>query len=176
MRKFPWRIRTIVSRKFSRRTQGMNADSEISHVTDARVYVCTLQIKHAVACTWVYTVCLHMEQAFKILPEEMKLEETFHFITRIKYWSSFEHTVAFANREYNHAMLWVLVKLSRNQWPVNLLFSVLWDSILDSILDSLFSIRAGIVNRVENQDSQWTVNLLLKGTVGYLSPGKTKQG
>ena len=49
-------------------------------------------------------MCLHMEQAFKILLEEMKLdtdvlEETFHFITRIKYWSSFEHTVAFANRE-----------------------------------------------------------------------------
>ena len=43
-----------------------------------------------------------MEKAFEILLEEMKLdtdvlEETFRFITRIKYWSSFEHTVAFAN-------------------------------------------------------------------------------
>ena len=42
--------------------------------------------KHAVvyllACTWVYTVCLHLEQAFKTVLEEMKLdtdvlEETF---------------------------------------------------------------------------------------------------
>ena len=41
-----------------------------------------LQNKHAVACTRVYTACLHMEQAFVTLLEEMKndtdvLEETF---------------------------------------------------------------------------------------------------
>ena len=103
----------------------MNADSEISHVTDGRVCLQLMFIKpssgispelfdvtnkHAVACTRVYTVYLHMEQAFEILLEEMKgdtdvLEETFRFITRIKYWSSFEHTVAFANHEYNHAVL-----------------------------------------------------------------------
>ena len=40
--------------------------------------------KYAVACTRVYTVCLHMEQAFETLVEEMKvntdvLEETFAF-------------------------------------------------------------------------------------------------
>ena len=51
-----------------------------------------------------------MEQAFEILLEEMKLytdvlEETFRFITRIKYWSSFKHTVTFANHEYSHAVL-----------------------------------------------------------------------
>ena len=40
--------------------------------------------KYAVACTRVYTVCLHMEQAFETLVEEMKVytdvhEETFAF-------------------------------------------------------------------------------------------------
>ena len=42
----------------------------------------TLHNKHAVACTQVYTVCLHLEQAFETLLEEIKLdtdvlEETF---------------------------------------------------------------------------------------------------
>ena len=55
-------------------------------------------------------MCLRMEQAFEILLEEVKLdtdvlEETFRFPTRIKCWSSFEHTVAFTNREYNLAVL-----------------------------------------------------------------------
>ena len=55
-------------------------------------------------------MCLHMEQAFEILFEEMKLdtdvlEETFHIITQIKYWSSIKHAIAFVNREYNHAVL-----------------------------------------------------------------------
>ena len=75
----------------------MNAISEqkISHVTD--VYVTAdlyqaspdkpqnrlaLRNKHAVDCLRVYTVCLHLEQAFETLLEEMKLdtdllEETF---------------------------------------------------------------------------------------------------
>ena len=46
--------------------------------------------------------------------------------------------------------LYVFVTLSRNQSWVNLLFSVLRDSILDSlfwILDSRFSISEGIQNR-----------------------------
>ena len=68
--------------------------------------------------------------------------------------------------------LYVFVKLSRNQSWVNLLFSVLQDSILDLILDSSFSIlnswfvqELRIVNRVKNRHSQHTVNLLLNGTV-----------
>ena len=45
------------------------------------------------------------------------------------------------SRLYNHAALcYSGTKLSRNQSLVNLLFSVLQDSILNSILDSLFSI------------------------------------
>ena len=50
--------------------------------------------------------------------------------------------------------LYVFVKLLRNQSWVNLLFSVLRDSILGSILDSR-----------SNRDWQQTVNLLLNGTV-----------
>ena len=72
----------------------------------------------------------------------------------------------------------MFVKSSRHQSWVNLLFSVLRDSILDSILDSLFSIldsrfvqESRIANQVENQDSQQTVNLLLNGTVGVACGG-----
>ena len=67
---------------------------------------------------------------------------------------------------------YVFVKLSRNQSWVNLLFSVLRDSIRDLIpnslfliLDSRFAQEWRIANQVENRDSQRTVNLLLKGTV-----------
>ena len=67
---------------------------------------------------------------------------------------------------------YVSLKLSRNQSSVGLLFSVLWDSIVDYILDYLFSIlnsrfmqESRIENQVKNQDSQWTANLLLNGTV-----------
>ena len=75
-------------------------------------------------------------------------------------------------RQINHAVLcYVNVKLSRNQSLVRLLFSVLWDSIVDWILDNFFSIlnswftqESRIENRVKNEDSQWTVNLLLNGT------------
>ena len=92
--------KNIVSLKFSRI---MNAISEqkISHVTD--VYVTAvlyqarpdkpknrllLQNKHAVACTRVNTVCLHLEKAFETLLEEMKLdtdvlERNIPFMTRI---------------------------------------------------------------------------------------------
>ena len=77
------------------------------------------------------------------------------------------------SRLYNHAAsCYSRTKLSRNQSWVNLLFSVLQDSILDLILDSLLSIlgslfaqESRIANRVKNQDLQWTVNLLLNGTV-----------
>ena len=77
------------------------------------------------------------------------------------------------NRLYNDAALcYNRTKLSRNQSWVNLLFSVLQDSILDlildsllSILDSLFAQESRIANQVKNQDLQWTVNLLLNGTV-----------
>ena len=61
------------------------------------------------------------------------------------------------SRLYNHvASCNSRTKLSRNQSWVNLLFSVLQDSILDSILDSLFSLlnslfaqESRIMNRVE---------------------------
>ena len=75
-------------------------------------------------------------------------------------------------RQINHGVLcYVNLKLSRNQSLVSLLFSVLWDSIVDWILDNFFSIlnswftqESRIENRVKNEDSQWTVNLLLNGT------------
>ena len=69
-------------------------------------------------------------------------------------------------------LIFIIENLSRNQSWVNLLFSVLQDLILDAILYSLFSIfdsqfaqESRITNRVENRDSQRTVNLLLNGTV-----------
>ena len=67
---------------------------------------------------------------------------------------------------------YVFVKLSRNQSWVNLLLSVMRDSVLDSIPDSLFSIlhsrfvqESRIANCIENRDLQRTVNLLLNSTV-----------
>ena len=76
--------------------------------------------------------------------------------------------------------LYVFEKLSRNQSWVNLLFSVLRDSILDAILDSLFSIldfrfaqESSVANQVENRDSHRTVNLLLNGTIIDLISKKT---
>ena len=84
-------------------------------------------------------------------------------------WSCFKHTVACTNVTMPH--LYVFENLSRNQSWVNL-FSVLQDSILDAILNSLFSIldsqfaqELRIANWVKNWDFQWTVNLLLNGTV-----------
>ena len=68
----------------------------------------------------------------------------------------------------------MFVKSSRHQSWVNLLFSVLRDSILDSlfsILDSRFVQESRIANQVENQDSQRTVNLLLNATVGVACGG-----
>ena len=68
----------------------------------------------------------------------------------------------------------MFVKSSRHQSWVNLLFSVLRDSVLDSlfsILDSRFVQESRIANQVENQDSQRTVNLLLNGTVGVACGG-----
>ena len=83
----------------------------------------TLQNKHAVisllARTQVYSVCLHLEQIFEAVLEEMKLV----------------------------LQLYVYVKLSKNQSWVNLLFSVSRDSIHDSFLDSSFSISNRVENR-----------------------------
>ena len=85
---FPSRIKTIVSWKFSRIT---NATSEpkIGHVTDSRVgYRGWPNKPRIVWCykidmlLFIYTVCLHLEQAFETARKEMKLdidvlEETF---------------------------------------------------------------------------------------------------
>ena len=59
----------------------------------------TLKNKHAVACAQVYFVCLHLDQAFETLLEELKfdtdvLEETFALQLELSF---FEHTVACAN-------------------------------------------------------------------------------
>ena len=63
-------------------------------------------------------------------------------------WSCFEHTVACANKPCCVVLqVYVYVKLSRNQYWVNLLFSVLRNSILDLFLDrlSLFSIVISVI-------------------------------
>ena len=98
-----------------------------------------------------------------------------HFITWICLVSSIQLLARIANIHVTMpccVTAYVFVNLSRNQSWVNLLFSVLRDSVLDSILDSLFSIldsrlaqESRIANRVKNRDSQRTVNLLLNGTV-----------
>ena len=92
--KFRTRKKTIVSLKFS---GIMNAISEqkISHVTDVYVTADLYQARpdkpkiiwrYKITCFWLFTstlaVCLHLEQAFETLLEEMKLdtdvlEETF---------------------------------------------------------------------------------------------------
>jgi len=99
------------------------------------------------------------------------------FITQISLVSSIQSLARITNIHVTMPCcvtphMYVFVKLSRNQSWVNLLFSVPRDSILDSILDSLFSIlnsrfaqESRIANRVENWDSQRTVNLLLNSTV-----------
>ena len=46
---------------------------------------------------------------------------------------------------------------------------------LDSRLDSRFARESRIVNRVENRDSQRTVNLLLNGTVSSLKRTETRK-
>ena len=83
-------------------------------------------------------------------------------------WSFSEHTVACVNL----TMLCCVVKLSRNQSWVNILFSVPQDLIVNSILYSLFLIldsrfvqESRIANCITNQDSQRTVNFLLNRTV-----------
>ena len=119
--------------------------------------------------------CLHLEQAFETLLEEMKLDtdvldETFSLQLELVFFQAYSRL-----RKYNHAVLlqlYVFVKLWTNQSWVNLLFSVPQDLILHPILDSFFPIldsqfvqESRIANCIENQNSQRTVNLLLNGTV-----------
>ena len=66
------------------------------------------------------------------------------------------------NRLYNDAALcYNRTKLSRNQSWMNLLFSVLQDSILDSILDSLFSLLYSRRNRESSRESRLAMDCQL---------------
>ena len=105
-----------------------------------------LQDKNAVACTqvYMYTVCLHLEQAFETLLEEMNLD-TDVLEKHSLYCSSFEPTVACMKTCMIMPCCVTAVGLCKiieksYQWWVHLLFSVLRGSVLHSILDSLFSI------------------------------------
>ena len=100
------------------------------------------------------------------------------------------------NRLYNDAALcFNRTKLSRNQSWMNLLFSVLQDSILDSILDSLFSIldslfeqesrieSVGQVRAVQSRLEQCGVGWssveqvrALKGNLGQSRVGRCRLG
>ena len=85
---FPSRIKSIVSRKFSRIVNTVS-EPKIGHVTDRQVcYRWWPDKPRIVWCykidmmLFIYTVCLHLEQAFETIFKEMKLdidalEETF---------------------------------------------------------------------------------------------------
>ena len=123
--------------------------------------------------------CLHLEQAFETLLEEMKLDtdvlddRNIRFTTWIGLFASIQLLV-WIWPCCVVLQLYVFVKLSRNQSWVNLLFSVLqlrldpWLDILNSlllILDSWFAQESRIANCIKNQDSQQTINFLLNGAV-----------
>ena len=123
--------------------------------------------------------CLHLEQAFETLLEEMKLDtdvlddQNIRFTTWIGLFASIQLLV-WIWPCCVVLQLYVFVKLSRNQSWVNLLFSVLqlrldpWLDILNSlllILDSWFAQESRIANCIKNQDSQQTINFLLNGAV-----------
>ena len=85
---FPSKIKSIVSRKFSRIVNTVS-EPKIGHVTDR--CVCYRWWPDNPRIVWrykidmmlfIYTVCLHLEQAFETILKEMKLdidalEETF---------------------------------------------------------------------------------------------------
>ena len=86
-------------------------------------------------------------------------------------WSCFTHTVTCGNvtmpqnckiREISHG--WIFCFLSC-ETRFSTRFSIACFRF--SILDSQLAQESRIVNWVENRDSQWTVNLLLNGTVTY---------
>ena len=123
--------------------------------------------------------CLHLEQAFETLLEEMKLDtdvladRNIRFTTWIGLFASIQLLV-WIWPCCVVLQLYVFVKLSRNHSWVNLLFSVLqlrldpWLDILNSlllILDSWFAQESRIANCIKNQDSQQTINFLLNGAV-----------
>ena len=113
--------------------------------------------------------CLHLEQAFETLLEEMKFDtdvlddRNIRFTTWIGLFASIQLLV-WIWPCCVVLQLYVFVKLSRNQSWVNLLFSVLQDLILDSIFSiacSWFLIRAGIKNRELHQESRLTTDYQL---------------
>ena len=102
--------------------------------------------------------CLHLEQAFETLLEEMKFDtdvlddRNIRFTTWIGLFASIQLLV-WIWPCCVVLQLYVFVKLSRNQSWVNLLFSVLQDLILDSI----FSIACSwflILDSRRNQESR----------------------
>ena len=127
-------------------------------------------------CTQSNKHCLHLEQAFETLLEEMELDtdvlddRNIRFTTWIGLFASIQ-LLAWIWPCCVVLQLYVFVKLLRNQSWVNLLFSVLRDLILDSIFSiarSWFLILAQesrIANCIKNQDSQQTINFLLNGAV-----------
>ena len=109
--------------------------------------------------------CLHLEQAFETLLEEMKLDtdvlddRNIRFTTWIGLFASIQLLV-WIWPCCVVIQLYVFVKLSRNQSWVNLLFSVPQDLILDSI----FSIACSwflILDSRRNQESRLTTDYQL---------------
>ena len=102
----------------------------------------TLQNKHAVACTRELFVCIWSRHLKLYLKKWSLIRFTWRsicFITRNGLVSSIQSLVGIADIHVTMpccVTAYVFAKLSRNQSWVNLLFSLLQDSILDSILDS----------------------------------------
>ena len=81
---------------------------------------------YLLACTRVCTFCLHLEQAFETVLEEMKLdtdvlEETLALSLELVLCRAL--TVAYTNKPCRVLLQYVYVNLLRNRSLVNLLFS-----------------------------------------------------
>ena len=127
-----------------------------------------LQNKHAVIYllpyTRVYTVCLHLEQAFETVLEKMKMIQMSlkkHSLYNLN-WSCFEQRVACANK-LRCVVLQLLCKIIEKSVMGESFFFCL--TRLDPRLGSRFTQESRIVNRVENRDSQRIVNFLLNSTI-----------
>ena len=133
-----------------------------------------LQHKNPVACTqvYMYTVCLHLEQAFETLLEEMNLDTDVlekHSLYNLN-CSSFKHTVACANTCITMPCCVTAVGLCKIISGACIFCFLSWEtrsSTWFSIACSQFSICAEIENHESSRVSRLATDcqLTLKGTV-----------
>ena len=168
----------MVSWKFSRITNTIS-EQKISRVTDRRVCFTWSLSSQAAGYEYTLFVCI-WSRHLKLWLRKWSLTQMFlkkHSLYNLN-WSCFDHTctVASANITMPCCVTAVgLSKLSTNQWWVNLVFSVLRDSILDglfSILDSRRNRELQVESRMETHNRLsayfWTVLYLFGGAEAHL--------